>query len=130
MDDNFGFWDVIVSMFWFMLLFAWIWLFIVILRDLFADRELGGGAKALWVVVLVLFPWIGALVYLIARGSGMHERALKGASEQEAQFRAYVQEAAGSSGSVADELRKLAELRDAGTLSNEEYERAKSQVLT
>ena len=80
MDDDFGLWDVILSMFWFMLLIAWIWLLISILGDIFRDRTLGGGAKALWVVFLIFLPWLGALIYLIARGGSMHERAEEAAS--------------------------------------------------
>ncbi len=81
--DDFGLWDVIVSMFWFMLLFAWIWLLISILGDIFRDRTLGGGAKALWVLFLIFLPWLGALIYLIARGGSMHERQIRaGAGER------------------------------------------------
>ncbi len=130
MDDDFGLWEVIVSMFWFMLLFAWIWLLITILSDIFRDRELSGGAKALWVIFLVFLPWLGALVYLIARGGSMHERQRKSAEAAEANFKSYVQDVAGSSSSTAEELRKLAELRDSGTISAEDYERAKAKVLT
>jgi hypothetical protein len=131
MEDGFGLWEVIVSMFWFMLLFAWIWLLIVILSDIFRDRELSGWSKALWVVFLVFLPWLGALVYLIARGSSMNERARKTAEANEASFRAYVQDAAGSgSSSTADELRKLAELRDSGTITAEDYDRAKAKILS
>jgi hypothetical protein len=134
MEDDFGLWEVFVSMFWFMLLFAWIWLLIVILSDLFRDRDLGGWSKALWVLFIIFLPWLGALVYLIARGSSMNERARQTAEANEASFRAYVQEAAGSGGgggghSTADELRKLAELRDNGTISAEDYDKAKAKIL-
>jgi Short C-terminal domain/Phospholipase_D-nuclease N-terminal len=133
MDDDFGLWEVFVSMFWFMLLFAWIWLLITILSDLFRDRELSGWWKAVWVFFIIILPWLGALVYLIARGASMNERARQAAQANEASFRAYVQDAAGSSGgggqSTAEELRKLAELRDSGTISAEDYEKAKAKVL-
>jgi hypothetical protein len=132
MDDDFGLWEVFVSMFWFMLLFAWIWLLIAILSDLFRDRELGGWAKAFWVLFIIILPWLGALVYLIARGNSMNERARKTAAENEASFRAYVQDAAGGaagSSSTAEELRKLAELRDNGTISAEDFDRAKAKIL-
>jgi len=128
MSDDFGLWDVIVSMLWFMLLIAWIWLFISILSDIFRDRSLSGGAKALWTLFLVVMPWIGALVYLIVRGSEMGERTVRDAQEREQQFRDYVQEAAGSKG-VSGELRELAVLRDSGVLSPAEYEQAKQKVL-
>jgi len=133
MADDFDLWDVIVSMMWFFLLIAWIWLFISILADIFRDRSLSGGAKALWTLFLVFLPWIGALVYLIVRGSSMGERSAQLAQERDAQLRAYVKEAAGTPGgskSVADELKDLAALRDSGVLSPAEYDQAKQKVLT
>lgn len=129
MDDNFGLWEVLVSTFWFMLLFAWIWLLIAILSDIFRDHELSGGAKALWTLFLVFLPWLGALIYLISRGKSMNERNIRAAKERDAQMRAYVQEAAGTS-STADELRKLNELRDSGAISAEDFEKAKAKVLS
>jgi len=128
MSDDFGLGDVFLSMFWFMLLFAWITLIIHIFGDLFRDRSLSGGAKALWCVLLVFLPWLGALIYLIARGSSMNERAQKAAEDDEARMRSYVQEVAGTT-SAADELRKLAELRDSGVISAADYETAKAKVL-
>jgi hypothetical protein len=128
--DDFGLWDVIVSMFWFMLLFAWIWLLISILGDIFRDRTLGGGAKALWVLFLIFLPWLGALIYLIARGGSMHERQIEQAQANEERMRSYVRDVAGSSStSMADELAKLKELHNAGTLSDADYEKAKAKVL-
>ena len=129
--DDFGLWDVFVSIFWFMILFAWIFLLFRIITDIFRDDELGGWGKALWTIFIVLLPWLGTLVYLIARGGSMHERAMKDAQEADARMRAYVQEAAssGSASSVSAELRELGALRDAGTISPEEYEQAKAKVL-
>ena len=134
MDNDFGLWEVIVSMFWFMLLIAWIWLIIAILADIFRDKDLSGGWKALWVVFLIFLPWLGALIYLIARGGSMHERSARAAAQQQEQFRAYVQEAAASGGggggaSTADELKKLADLKAAGHLSDADYETAKAKIL-
>jgi hypothetical protein len=129
MDADFGLWDVFVSMFWFMLLFAWIALLIHIFSDLFRDRELSGGAKALWTVFLVFLPWLGALVYLIARGNSMNERARVAAEAQEANLRAYVRDAAGTT-SAADELKKLAELRASGAITDADYDQAKAKILT
>jgi hypothetical protein len=132
MDDDFGLWDVFVSVFWFMLLFAWIALVIRILADIFRDDELGGGSKALWTIFVVLVPWLGVLVYLIARGGSMNERAMKDAQAADAQMRAYVQDAAGTGGgsNVSSELRDLAALRDAGTITPADYEAAKAKVLS
>ena len=130
MQDDFSLWDGLVSMFWFMFLVIWIWMLISILADIFRDRDLGGGAKALWTLFIIVIPWLGALVYIFARGSSMHERQAKQVAAQEASMRAYVQDAAGTKGSVADELKGLAELRDSGVLSPEEYEAAKAKVLS
>ena len=96
MQDDFGLWDVIVSMFWFMFLIIWIWMLISILADIFRDRDLGGGAKALWTLFIIVIPWLGALVYIFARGSSMHERQAQQVAAQEASMRAYVQDAAGT----------------------------------
>ena len=129
--DDFSLWDVLVSTFWFMLLFAWIMLLFRILVDVFRDTSLSGWGKAGWVILIILFPWIGVLIYLIARGSSMNERAIQDAQAADAQMRAYVRDAAGSSagGNVSSELKELVALRDAGTISPEEYEQAKAKVL-
>ncbi len=128
MDDGFGLWDVFVSMFWFMLLFAWIWMIIAIFGDIFRDRELGGGAKALWTFFIIIVPWLGALVYLIVRGKSMNDRSAEIAKANDQNMRAYVRDAAGTP-STADELRKLVQLRDDGVLTPDDYEQAKAKVL-
>lgn len=128
MSDDFGLWDVFLSMFWFMLLITWIWLIIAIFSDIFRDRELSGGAKALWCVLLIVVPWVGALLYLIVRGRSMNERTVRAEEENNARVRAYVKDAAGTT-SAADELRKLAELRDSGAITPADYEAAKAKVL-
>jgi hypothetical protein len=123
------FWDVVASIFWFMILFAWIGLLFRIFGDLFGDHELSGWGKALWTVFLIFFPWLGALVYLIARGRSMNERALARAQRNEEAFSQYVRQTAGTSTSTADELAKLADLRDRGTISDEEFQHAKAKLL-
>ena len=122
-------WDVLVSIFWFMMLFAWIWLLISIFGDLFRDHELSGWGKALWTLFLIVLPWLGALIYLIARGRSMNERALQQAQRNEQAFRQYVQQAATDKPSTADELAKLADLRDRGTISEQEFAQAKARLL-
>ena len=128
MSDDFGLWDVFVSMFWFMLLFAWIMLLFHIIGDIFRDRELSGGGKALWCIFIIVVPWLGALVYLIARGPSMNERSIQAAEANEANMRAYLRDAAGTT-SAADELAKLAELRDKGAITPEDYDQAKAKIL-
>jgi hypothetical protein len=122
-------WNILVSIFWFMLLFAWIWLLITILADIFRDHELSGWAKAAWVLFIIVVPWLGALVYLIARGRSMNERTRAQAERQDQAFRQYVQQAAGNPPSSADELAKLADLRDRGTISPQEFAQAKARLL-
>lgn len=124
-----SFFEVMASIFWFMLLVAWFWLMIVVISDVFRDRNLSGWAKALWCIFVIVLPWLGVLMYLIVRGRSMNERAMQQAQEHEHAFRHYVREAAVSGPSMADELGKLADLRDRGVLSPEDYESAKNRVL-
>ena len=128
MSDDFGLWEVFLSMFWFMLLFAWIWMLIAIFGDIFRDHELSGWGKALWSLFIVFLPWIGVLAYLIARGRSMTERSARVAAENDQHFRAYVREAAATP-SPSEELRKLAELRDTGVITAADYDQAKAKVL-
>jgi hypothetical protein len=121
-------WDILVSIFWFMLLFTWIWLLMMIFGDLFRDHELSGWAKAAWVFFLLVMPWLGVLIYFVARGRSMNERAREQAARNERELRRYVQHAA-SSPSTADELAKLADLRDRGTISQDEFAQAKARLL-
>ena len=125
-----NFWDLVASIFWFMLLFTWISMLITIFGDLFRDHELSGWAKALWTLFLVVVPWLGALVYLIVRGRSINERALAQAQRNEQAFGRYFQETArAGTTSTADELGKLADLRDRGTISAEEFQHAKAKLL-
>jgi len=106
----------------------WIWILITILSDLFRDHELSGWAKAAWVLFLVFIPFLTALIYLIARGEGMRDRTIKAQADAKKHFDEYVREQAHAS-SPADELHKLAELKDKGALSPEEFDRAKAKLL-
>ena len=106
----------------------WIWILITILTDLFRDHELSGWGKAAWVLFLVFIPFLTALIYLIARGSGMRERTIKAQAEAKQHFDSYVREQA-HGGSPADELHKLNELKQKGALSSEEFDRAKAKLL-
>jgi hypothetical protein len=123
-------WDAMVSIFWFMLLVAWFWLLISIISDIFRDREMSGAGKGLWCIFVILLPWLGVLVYLIARGRSMSERSAREAARHEAAFRSYVKEVAAKEDTgVTGQLSQLAELRDQGALTPEEYDQAKQRVL-
>jgi hypothetical protein len=105
----------------------WIWILITILTDLFRDHALSGWAKAAWVLFLVFIPFLTALIYLIARGGGMRERALKAQAEAREHMDAYIREQAHVS--PADELHKLNELKEKGAISAEEFDKAKAKLL-
>ena len=119
--------QVLWSMFWFFLFFLWIWLVISIFMDVFRSNDLSGWGKAAWTIGIILLPFLGVFIYLIVRGQSMGERSVQQAQANEQAFRSYVQDAAG--GGSADELAKLAELHANGTLSDDEYARAKAKVL-
>ena len=106
---------------------VWIWILITILSDLFRDHELSGWAKAAWVLFLVFIPFVTALVYLIARGDGMRDRAIRVQADAKQHMDAYIRQQAHSS--PADDLHKLNDLREKGALSQEEFDRAKSKLL-
>ena len=119
--------NVFLSMVWFFLFFLWIWLLIMILADIFRSHDMGGFAKAMWVLFIIILPFLGVLVYLIARGGGMAERNVKQAQSQQQAFDQYVRETAGSS--PATELATLSELHDSGKLSDEDFAKAKAKVI-
>ena len=118
------FWTIVEIFLWVL----WFWILITVIIDLFRSPDLSGWAKALWFLFVLFIPLIGVLVYLIVRGPSMHQRAVKQAQQQDEAFRSYVQEAAGPK-SAADEITKLAGLRDHGVITDEEFEREKSKLL-
>jgi len=118
------FWTILMVFLWVL----WFWVLITVFIDLFRSRDLSGWAKALWFVFILVLPLIGVLVYLIARGGKMHEHAAREAELQDQQFRRYVQEAAGSQSS-AEQLAKLADLRDRGVITADEFDREKAKIL-
>jgi hypothetical protein len=107
---------------------AWLMVLFTIVGDLFRDHGMSGWGKAAWIIVLIFVPFLGSLIYLIARGQGMRERALAQQQEVQQQLDAYVKQTAGG-GSAADELTKLAKLHDERKLSDEEFERAKAKIV-
>ena len=123
---EFGTGQVFLSMLWFFLFFIWIWILITVFADLFRSHDLSGWAKAAWVIFVIILPYLGVFVYLIARGHKMHEHAQQDAQAAQAAFDAQVRAAAGS---AADQLAKLADLKANGTIDDAEFERLKAQVL-
>jgi hypothetical protein len=126
---EFGTGQVLWDMLWFFLFLIWIWLLIVIFTDIFRSRDLSGWAKALWTIFVIVLPFLGVFVYLIARGPKMHEHAERAAREQDAAMRRYVQSVAPAGGGSADEITRLADLRDKGVISEEEFQRGKAKAL-
>ena len=108
---------------------AWLMVLFSIFGDLFRDHSMSGWGKAAWTIFLIFVPFLGVLIYLIARGSGMRERALAQQQEAQKQFDTYVQQTAGG-GSTADELAKLAKLHDEKKISDQEYEQAKAKIVS
>lgn len=121
-----AFWTVL----WVFLWIAWIVLLFKVILDVFRSHDIGGWAKALWAIFVVLIPWLGVLVYLIVRGGSMQERDVAEMRAQREAFDSYVRETAGGGASAADELTKLAGLRDQGVISDVEFEQQKARLLT
>jgi ABC-type multidrug transport system fused ATPase/permease subunit len=119
-----AFWTIVEIFLW----VIWIWILIYVFIDIFRSRDLSGWGKALWFIFVLFIPLIGVLVYLIARGGSMHERAVQQAQQQDAAMRSYIQETAGAPSS-ADQLAKLADLRDRGVITADEFEAQKAKIL-
>jgi len=117
------------TMMWFFLWIVWIFFLIRIMIDVLRSRDIGGWAKAGWTVFIIVLPFLGALVYLIARGKGMAERDMGAAVAADQEQRSYIQSAAGTSPSVAEEVNKLVTLRDQGVLTDQEFAAQKAKVL-
>ncbi len=123
--------DLFGTMLGLFVFFIWFWLLIVIFGDIFRSRDMGGGSKALWVIFVIVLPFLGIFVYLIARGGKMHERAEQAAQQQQKAFDDYVKQAAGTSGgNSADQLAKLADLKSQGVLTDAEFEAQKAKILS
>jgi hypothetical protein len=120
---------IFLTLLWIFLFVVLIWLLIAVFADIFRSHDLGGFAKALWVIFIIILPWLGVFVYLIARGGSMHERSAERAAQAEQDFRGYVRSAAGTS-NTADELSKLAGLRDQGVLTEAEFQAQKAKLLS
>jgi len=120
--------DIFWSIFVFFLMVAWIWAVIGVISDVFRSPDLGGAAKGIWVLFIIVIPWLGVLSYLIIRGKSMQERNMQAVSDASDRQRAYIQNVAGTS--TADELHKLAELKDKGVITDAEFEAQKTRLLS
>ena len=121
--------DAFLTMLWFFLWVLWIFLLVRILIDIFSSHDLNGWGKAGWTIFVVLLPFLGVFVYLLARGNSMQDRQRREAQAEDQAFRSYVRDAAGTGNGAADELGKLADLRDRGVISQAEFEQGKAKIL-
>ena len=115
-------WSMIIFFFW----VIWIWIVITVLIDVFRRHDIGGFSKALWVIFVVILPWLGVLIYLIVEHDGMRERGVKQAQAQQQAFDDYVRDAAGGS---AGEIAKAKELLDSGAITQAEFDTLKAKAL-
>lgn len=121
--------DAFLTMFWLFIWILWIFLLIRVIMDIFRSHDLSGGGKAGWLIFVILLPFLGVFVYVIARGHHMTEHEVNDAQRQQQAFRAYVRDAAGGNGQ-ADELSKLAQLRDSGVITEAEFQQGKAKILS
>ena len=122
--------QVFWSFLWFFLFFIWLWMLITVFGDIFRSEDLSGWGKALWSIFIIVVPYLGVFVYLIARGHKIGEHAAADAKAQDEAFKQYVRQTTGtSSASTADELERLAKLHDQGILNDAEYAQAKAKAL-
>ncbi len=122
--------DAFLTMLYFFLFIIWIWLLIMVFFDIFRSHDMSGWAKALWVIFIIVLPFLGVFVYLIARGGKMQERRVQDVQQQQQAFDSYVRQAAGTSGDdTATQLSKLADLKSSGVLTDAEFEAQKAKIL-
>ena len=126
-QETIGVFDILWSIVLLFLLVAWIWVVISVLADVFRSRDMRGISKALWVLFIILIPWLGVLTYIIARGDRMQENQLETARQIEDAQRDYIRSVAGTS--PATELEKLAALKEKGILSDAEFDAQKAKIL-
>lgn len=119
--------NTFLAFLYFFLMIMWVWIAITVFIDIFRSRDMGGWAKAFWILFVVIFPFLGVLVYLIARGGKMAEHRQQDYEEAQEQFTQYVREAGGVN--VADQLHKLAELKDRGVITEDEFQSQKARLL-
>ena len=122
--------DAFLTILYFFLFFIWIWLLVMVFFDIFRSHDMGGGAKALWVIFIIILPFLGVFVYILVRGGSMHERQAQQAAQQQKAFDQYVRAAAGTPGAdTASQLEKLADLKSKGVLTEDEFQSEKTKLL-
>ena len=127
---EFGTGEVFWSFLWFFMFFIWLWLLIIVFSDIFRSPDLSGWGKALWTIFVIVVPYLGVFVYLIARGHKMSEHAMEAAKAQDAAAKQYIRDAAGTGGSAADELDRLADLKAKGVIDDAEFQKLKAKVVS
>ncbi|MGW4034352.1 SHOCT domain-containing protein [Streptomyces sp. NPDC004838] len=127
--DDYPLLNLFWTMLWFFLWVMWLFLLFKIISDLLRDHSLNGWAKAGWMILVLLVPFLGVLLYVIFRGRSMGEREIRAAEEREAAFSSYIRKTAGTGGGHADQLAKLADLKEKGAISDEEFRQAKAKIL-
>ncbi len=127
MENGIGFFDIVWSIFWLFLMVAWFWVMISVVADIFRSKDMNGAAKAIWVAFVILIPWLGVLSYLIVRGDKMHEHNVEAMNKMEEAQKDYIRSIANVS--AADELERLAALKDKGVLTEEEFSSQKAKIL-
>ena len=125
---EFGTGQVLWSMVWFFLFFIWIWMLVAVFGDIFRSRDLSGWGKALWSLFVIVTPYLGVFVYLIARGKKMGEHAVEDARARDEMMRGYVRDVVAETPSPVDELAKLAVLRADGVIDETEFQALKAKV--
>ena|SRR5215475_10438329 len=120
--------NAFLTMLWFFLWILWFFILFRVILDIFRSKDLGGWGKAGWLIFVIILPFLGVFIYLIARGRSMNERDVQDAQARDQAMRAYVREAA-TENSPADELAKLADLRERGVISDAEFQQSKAKVL-
>ena len=129
LGESWGVGEIFWSMIWFTLFFIWIWMLIAVFADIFRSHDLGGFAKFLWVAFVIVTPYLGVFVYLIARGGHMGQHAVEDAQRADAANRAYIRDAVGTTAGPADQIAHLADLRSQGAIDDAEFQRLKGQVV-
>lgn len=128
MENGIGFFHIVWSIFWLFLMVAWFWVMISVVADVFRSKDLNGFSKAIWIAFVILLPWLGVLAYLIVRGDQMHQHNVDAVEQIEKAQKDYIRSVA--TVSTADEIERLAALKEKGVLTDEEFANQKAKILS